>query len=310
MAVEIGYFRPEDGPACEAIGGDVFAGLNIPYFLEEKYGIPGYGSRMNAYWTRGLFEGHPDHFLVAREGDEVVGFAGLAPDPASGTGSLAHIGVRRQSQGRGIGRRLVERGLEHCRRLGLGAAWIAYDEGNERAGGLYRRLGFVDFAVDVFLDAPMPAAGGAGEAAAARLSLPEMLERLPADRPVFVEEEVARLHRLEAEPQEIRRAALRTRLGAGLRLYAPPDGADPSFALVGREAGGPVLRFSHLWMARPAEAPSFIGGVLAREAAIGGEPALRACYADVYPPRDDAIAALEAAGFGVIHRLHCLSQRL
>jgi hypothetical protein len=68
MALEFGPLQPEDAAACAEIGGDVFAGINIPYFLERKYGLSGYGGRMNAYWTRSLLQSDPRHFLVARDG--------------------------------------------------------------------------------------------------------------------------------------------------------------------------------------------------------------------------------------------------
>jgi ribosomal protein S18 acetylase RimI-like enzyme len=70
---------------------------------------------------------------VARDGGEVVGFAGARPP------WLEYLHVRPGHQGRGIGTRLLRTALDW---LGPGELRIVVVEHNERATALYRRYGF------------------------------------------------------------------------------------------------------------------------------------------------------------------------
>ncbi len=75
---------------------------------------------------------------------EVVGFVMLAavsdrhPEPA-----LWRLLVDRRHQGRGIGRRAVERAIEACRAMGAGSVRVYWGEGRGSPGPFYRRCGFV-----------------------------------------------------------------------------------------------------------------------------------------------------------------------
>lgn len=310
MALELGPLRPEDAAACAEIGGDVFDGINIPYFLEKKYGLAGYGGRMNAYWTRALLQSDPRHFLVAHEDGQVVAFAGMSAQPQFGIGCLVHLGVKRSAQNRGIGHQLVQAGIEHLRKAGLPVAWIAYDQGNERAGHLYRKLGFSDFGGELYLDRAMP---GSQERAALPIriepSLEALLERLPAGQPVFPEEELVSHFGLPGERAAMRRLYLAGRMGPGLTAYVPRSGADRSFVVAGREADGPVLRLPMVYLDGTQTGAELLRAGLVREAARATAP-LRACYVDRHLPLGDSPAALAAAGFSQIHSLVDLAQRL
>jgi len=315
MSIEVGVFRPGDAAACEAISAEVFEPVdNIPYILQERYGIPGYGGRMNAFYARGLFESSPGSFLVAREEDEVVGYAGLSTQVDLGVGWLVHIGVKRTAQNRGIGHQLVLSGLRHFRALGLPVAWIAFDNGNERAGHLYRKLGFRHFATEVYyVRCLWDSDEGPALAVKQEPSVEALLRRLPPDKALFAEEELAVLYGLPAGRVDVRRACLRERLGPGSAAYVPAEGDDvSSFAIAEREVDGPVLRLAMVSVGEPATTARLLRGVLARYRALSepGLPRLRAVYIDRHKPDDESVLALKAAGFQRVHHLLCLSRRL
>jgi L-amino acid N-acyltransferase len=90
----------------------------------------------------------PGHaVLVAEADDDVVGFVTLSPgthwagDPDSSIGELV---VSRDAEGQGLGRALVEAAMERARENGCTRISVSTGAANERARGLYRRLGFED----------------------------------------------------------------------------------------------------------------------------------------------------------------------
>jgi ribosomal protein S18 acetylase RimI-like enzyme len=56
---------------------------------------------------------------------------------------LAHLAVLPEFEGRGLGRRLLERSMENARRGGFRKLTLTVDADNSRALGLYTRSGFV-----------------------------------------------------------------------------------------------------------------------------------------------------------------------
>ncbi|WP_327008172.1 ribosomal protein S18-alanine N-acetyltransferase [Dactylosporangium sp. NBC_01737] len=99
-------------------------------------------------WSAGMFwnelaSGH--HYLVALEpgpdGDRVVGYAGLAlapPDEAW----IQNVGVRKDAQRRGIGRRLLEALLAEAARHGARKVLLEVAVDNLPAQKLYADYGF------------------------------------------------------------------------------------------------------------------------------------------------------------------------
>lgn len=100
--------------------------------------------------------------LVAVSGSgaeaEVVGFATWFPSPDPTEPNLAEItwlGVRREFQGRGIGRRLVDALADRCRQTGVTVLQVStLADSVDYAPyvgtrAFYRRLGFRDWRVDV-----------------------------------------------------------------------------------------------------------------------------------------------------------------
>jgi ribosomal protein S18 acetylase RimI-like enzyme len=72
---------------------------------------------------------HPDYFC---------------PEPYDQYPSHLHIDLLARAQGRGYGRKLMERNMETLRRLGSPGAHLGLSTLNERAYGFYKRLGFLE----------------------------------------------------------------------------------------------------------------------------------------------------------------------
>ena len=99
-------------------------------------------------WTVGLYLGElaqPEErrcYLVAREGAQVVGHAGMIV--LGDDGHITTLAVDPEHQGRGIGARLLGLLLDAARERGLSGVTLEVRTGNEPALALYRRFGFVE----------------------------------------------------------------------------------------------------------------------------------------------------------------------
>jgi len=80
-------------------------------------------------------------YLVALDGDEVVGYAGLFLLPPDA--DIQTVAVRADRQGEGIARRLVSDLLEVADASGATHTLLEVRADNDAATALYRRLGFV-----------------------------------------------------------------------------------------------------------------------------------------------------------------------
>ena len=117
---------PADAAACAELDAELFAGddpWTAQAFLEE------------------LRSGH--HYLAARDGRRLVGYAGLAfvappPEPEA---EVHTIGVARSHRGRGLGRELL-RGLLAVADGERATVFLEVRTDNEAARGLYESEGF------------------------------------------------------------------------------------------------------------------------------------------------------------------------
>lgn len=122
----IDALTPDDAAACAALDGLLFP-ADDPWseraFLEE------------------LRAGH--HYLAARDGAELVGYAGLAfiAPPPQPEAEVHTIGVAPGHQGRGIGRELL-RGLLAVADGEGAAVFLEVRTDNEAARALYESEGF------------------------------------------------------------------------------------------------------------------------------------------------------------------------
>ncbi len=83
-------------------------------------------------------------YRAAMDGDEIVGYVGLAA--IDGTGDVQTIAVRRDRQGTGLGGVLLDRLLTEAQKLGCAEVILEVRADNAPAIALYERRGFVRIA--------------------------------------------------------------------------------------------------------------------------------------------------------------------
>ena len=84
-----------------------------------------------------------DNILVAKDGEDVVGFAGYGKyrnDELTGTGEVYAIYVLQQYWGKGVGRMLMQAALDMIKEYPSVAVWVLKD--NARAISFYEKFGF------------------------------------------------------------------------------------------------------------------------------------------------------------------------
>ncbi len=105
------------------------------------------GLFLNDAWSRELFLdelGHPfSYYLVAEEGDEIVGYAGLRAAPADADqGDIQTLAVVPQHRGQGLGRKLLSLLIGEAESRGVNALFLEVRADNPVATALYQSVGF------------------------------------------------------------------------------------------------------------------------------------------------------------------------
>ncbi len=94
-----------------------------------------------------LYRGDPSGFFVAKIGDEIVGFLSCHSnwmDYREGKVCELHeFVVRKEFQGKGIGKALLEKVIEYARSKGRQKITLWVGEGNAPAIAFYKKRGFV-----------------------------------------------------------------------------------------------------------------------------------------------------------------------
>ena len=85
------------------------------------------------------------HYLVARDDDQIVGYAGLLG--AGGQADVVTVAVATGHWGHGIGSALLEALLGEARRRGCTEVFLEVRTDNARAQDLYRRYGFTEIGI-------------------------------------------------------------------------------------------------------------------------------------------------------------------
>jgi mycothiol synthase len=89
----------------------------------------------------------PEDFLLLWDDEELIGFCWLKVENA--LGEFYAVGVAPGRQGQGIGRTLVEAGLNRLAERGIRESSLYVEADNEPAVRLYRSYGFTDYTVDI-----------------------------------------------------------------------------------------------------------------------------------------------------------------
>lgn len=91
---------------------------------------------------KGELEKNPDGCFVAVMDGEIVGYITTVIVSIASRGVIANIAVSSKLQGRGIGRKLIGRALDHFKKLGLHQAKIETLASNQVGQHLYPAFGF------------------------------------------------------------------------------------------------------------------------------------------------------------------------
>jgi len=129
--VTIEDLRADDWPACALIYEE---GLDIGTFEES---VPSWAQWDNTHL--------PEPRLVAREGDEILGWAALGPvsrRPCYAGVTENSLYVARSARGRGVGRALLEELVRRADEAGVWTIQAGILGGNDASVALHERCGF------------------------------------------------------------------------------------------------------------------------------------------------------------------------
>jgi [ribosomal protein S18]-alanine N-acetyltransferase len=96
------------------------------------------------FWSE-LAEADTRYYLVAQQGAEIVGYAGLCAYPEESF--VQTLAVRRASQGRGLGARMLTELIDEARRRDEPMVGLEVRADNDVARRLYERFGFAEVGV-------------------------------------------------------------------------------------------------------------------------------------------------------------------
>jgi len=155
--VSIRPAAPADaGPAAE-ITREAFDGISIDQAIERLCGRSAGGAwqDIKAQQVRREFARTPRHCFVATIGGRVVGYVTTAVSAEIGRGTIANLAVAADCRGRGLGRALIARALDHFRALGLTQAKIETLAHNDVGNHLYPAMGFTEIVRQVHYAMPL-----------------------------------------------------------------------------------------------------------------------------------------------------------
>ncbi len=144
--VEIRPYHAADLPALHEITMEAFDGVSIDQIIERRYGLLG-----DSDWkTRKA--GHIDDdvrrdvdgMFVAEQDGQIVGYITTWRDVVAGIGHIPNLAVREGYRGKGIGRQMIQHGLDFFEATGMTHARIETLAHNEAGDHLYRSMGFTE----------------------------------------------------------------------------------------------------------------------------------------------------------------------
>lgn len=151
MPAHIRDYVASDLPEIKRITVEAFACVSLDRRIEEEFGI------INGHDWRWRKARHIDDDLlreecqifVAEEAHRVVGYITTWIDVAAAVGFIPNLAVDAEQRGQGLGRRLIERALEHFRSRGIRHVRIETLAHNSVGQHLYPACGFREIARQV-----------------------------------------------------------------------------------------------------------------------------------------------------------------
>lgn len=135
--ITIGPYSTQDAPAIVEVNGLAFA----HHPEQGNLTLDDFVVLASQPWF------DPDGLLVARDGDRVLGFHWTKRHSAS-EGEVYVLAVHPDAEGRGLGRALLEAGLDHLQRQGCDTVKLYVESSAKRVVNLYLSASFGISAVD------------------------------------------------------------------------------------------------------------------------------------------------------------------
>lgn len=148
---QIRLYDPADLPRLRELTVEAFENVSIDRNIETHFGlIAGHDWR----WRKARHvdqdvERDPCGTFVADQDGEVVGYISTWIDQEAGLGNIPNLAVRADLRGQGLGRRLIQRALDHFRTQGIRYARIETLAQNAIGQHLYPSCGFREVARQV-----------------------------------------------------------------------------------------------------------------------------------------------------------------
>jgi mycothiol synthase len=145
VAPAAGSSSPGIRPFQPGVDDAVWLDLNARAFAEHPEQGKMAQADLDARKAEDWFDA--DDFLLLWDGDELIGFCWLKVTGV--LGEFYAVGVSPDRQGEGIGRTLVEAGLNRLAERGIRESNLYVEADNEPAVRLYRSYGFTNHTVDI-----------------------------------------------------------------------------------------------------------------------------------------------------------------
>lgn len=145
-------YQAKDLAALKRITAICFDGVSIDRNIEERFGQLGghdWQWRKLRHIDDDVAGERAAGVFVWEQAGEVLGYITTRIDHDSKIGGIPNIAVLPDTQGKGIGRKLLEHGLEYMRSQGMEVAKIETLAQNQIGSHLYPSLGFEEVARQV-----------------------------------------------------------------------------------------------------------------------------------------------------------------
>ena len=142
-------YRPADLPALKHITAICFPRVSIDHNIEQRFGLIGgrdWQFRKLRHIDDDVAGERASGVFVWEEDGEVVGYITTRIDRESKIGGIPNLAVLPHRQSEGIGRKLLEHGLNYMRVQGMECAKIETLAQNPIGAHLYPSLGFEEVA--------------------------------------------------------------------------------------------------------------------------------------------------------------------
>lgn len=147
--MNIRAYRDDDLPHLQTITVEAFEPVSIDRNIENQIGGPindrDWKHRKAKHIAHDA-ERDPAGIFVAEQDGEIVGYITTWHDAEAGVGNIPNLAVKSGLRGQGIGRQLIQHGLDYFRSIGLKYARIETLDQNSVGQKLYPAMGFKEIA--------------------------------------------------------------------------------------------------------------------------------------------------------------------